>query len=381
MNYKFKSTILKIKDLFKSNKSIQLHFPKFSGNEKKYLNECIDTSFVSSAGEFVNLFEDKVRTYVKAKKAVAFVNGTSAIQTGLKVVGVKSNHEVITQALTFVATANAIKYNNANPIFLDVDLDTMGLSPKSVENFLNQHGELREEGCYNKISGKKISACLPMHTFGFPMRIRDLIIICNKWKIPVVEDATESFGSLYKGKSTGSFGRVGIFSFNGNKIITSGGGGVLITDENLLANDAKHISTTAKVPHEYEYYHDKVGFNYRMPNINAALACAQIEQIHDIIKSKRKLAKEYSNFFKKEGIKFRTELKKTKANYWLMCLEFGNDKDRNLFLAETNKCNIMTRPIWKLMFDLPMYKNCQKDSQKNARFLEKRIVNIPSGII
>lgn len=376
-----KEIISFIRNKYKSEDFIPLHAPTFNGNEKKYLNECIDSTFVSSVGAFVNKFELLMTQITQTNKTTAVVNGTAALQVGLRLVGVRKNDEVITQALTFVATANAIAYNNAHPIFLDVDIDTMGLSPKAVSDFLNEFGELREDGCYNKSSGRRISACMPMHTFGFPVHLDELIKVCNNWRIPIVEDAAESLGSEYNGKLTGSFGEVGAFSFNGNKIVTCGGGGAIITNNIEIGERAKFLTTTAKQPHPFEYVHNELGYNYRMPNINAALACAQLEQLNMYLIKKRNLAASYDKFFLKKGIKFRTETKNTKANYWLMCIELDNLKERDLFLESTNSNNIMTRPIWKAMDLLPMYKKCQKDELLNTRFLESRIVNIPSSVI
>jgi perosamine synthetase len=375
-----KNSINFIRDAFKENdKFIPLHVPSFIGNEKKYLEDCIDSTFVSSVGAYVDLFEEKMSLFTQTKKSIAVVNGTSALQVALRLVGVKTNNEVITQALTFVATANAILYNNALPVFLDVDIDTMGLSPKSVEAFLEEHGELREDGCFNKTTGRKIAACMPMHTFGFPVKLDELITVCKKWSIPIIEDAAESIGSSYKGQSTGSFGEIAGFSFNGNKVITSGGGGVITTNNIELGQRAKFLTTTAKDPHPYEYFHSESGYNFRMPNLNAALACAQLESIELFLKDKRSLANDYKAFFDIEGIKFRVENPGTKANYWLMAIELNNKSDRDLFLKETNSSGVMTRPIWQLMFRLPMFENCYRDSQKNAIFLEERIVNIPSS--
>ncbi|MFT5250187.1 MAG: perosamine synthetase [bacterium] len=316
----------------------------------------------------------------QTKKTTAVASGTAALQVALRIVGVKKDDEVITQALTFVATANAIAYNNAHPVFLDVDIDTMGLSPKSVKDFLEEFGELKEDGCYNKKTGRKIAACMPMHTFGFPVHLDELVKVCEDWRIPIVEDAAESLGSEYKGKPTGSYGEVGAFSFNGNKIVTCGGGGAIVTNNLELGTRAKYLTTTAKVPHPYEYVHDELGYNYRMPNLNAALACAQLEQLDKFLEDKRNLAQEYKSFFSDKGIYFRTETNNTKANYWLMCVELENKKERDLFLEETNSNGIMTRPIWQLMYRLPMYKDCQIDCQENAKYLEERIVNIPSKI-
>ncbi|MDR6762496.1 aminotransferase in exopolysaccharide biosynthesis [Flavobacterium sp. 2755] len=374
------STISFIKEQYKTENFIPLHVPHFGGNEKKYLIETIDSTFVSSVGAYVDQFEVTMQNITQTQKAVAVVNGTAAIQVALRLIGVKSGDEVLTQALTFVATANAIAYQNATPVFLDVDLDTMGLSPKAVSTFLEEFGELREDGCYNKKTQKKISACLPMHTFGFPVHLDELIAVCNDWKIPVVEDAAESLGSEYKGKPTGSFGKLGAFSFNGNKIVTSGGGGAIVTNDFKLGEKGKYLTTTAKIPHPYEYVHDEMGYNFRMPNLNAALACAQLEQLNTFLENKRILAKEYESFFQSSGIKFRTETPETKANYWLMCIELANKNERDLFLEETNVKGVMTRPIWQLMYRLPMYKNCQRDEQINAEFLEERIVNIPSSV-
>lgn len=375
-----KELITFFRDRFDTNEFIPLHIPSFNGNEKKYLENCIDSTYVSSVGPFVDKFEELMNTITQTKKTTAVVNGTAGLQVALRLVGVEKDDEVITQALTFVATANAIAYNNAHPVFLDVDIDTMGLSPKAVRDFLEEFGELRENGCFNKETGRKIAACMPMHTFGFPVHLDELIKVCKDWKIPLVEDAAESLGSEYKGKQTGSFGEVGVFSFNGNKIVTSGGGGAIVTNNLELGIRAKFLTTTAKELHSYEYIHNELGYNFRMPNVNAALACAQLEQLAIFLENKRNLAKEYQVFFKNKGIKFRTETKNTKANYWLMCVELESKKERDLFLQSTNDAQVMTRPIWQLMYKLPMYKDCQKDEQVNALFLEERIVNIPSSV-
>ena len=375
------STIIDfIKNQFPSRDFIPLHEPNFNGNEKLYVLDTIDSTFVSSVGAYVDKFEIMMTELTKTQKGIAVVNGTSALQVALRLSGVSRGHEVLTQALTFIATINAIIYNGASPVFLDVDLDTMGLSPIAVESFLHEFGEIRDGCCYNKQTNRKIAACMPMHTFGFPVHLDELIIICNKWNIPVVEDAAESIGSEYKGKPTGSFGKLGVFSFNGNKIVTSGGGGAIVTNDLVLGIKAKHLTTTAKVPHAYEYVHDDLGYNFRMPNLNAALACAQLEQLHTFIQNKRNLALEYGTFFESKGINFRLELPNTKANYWLMCLELKNKKERDLFLKETNEKMVMTRPIWQLIFKSTIYSTFQRDSQKNALYLEERIVNIPSSV-
>ena len=369
-----------IKNQFPAKEFIPLHEPNFSGREKEYVLDTIESTFVSSVGTYVDKFEIMMSDFSKTQKAVAVVNGTSALQVALRLSGVISGDEVITQALTFIATINAIIYNGASPVFLDVDLDTMGLSPNAVQVFLEENGELRDGFCYNKKTNKKIAACMPMHTFGFPVHLDELILICKKWNIPVVEDAAESIGSEYKGMPTGSFGKLGVFSFNGNKIVTSGGGGAIVTNDLQLGMKAKHLTTTAKIPHPYEYVHDEIGYNFRMPNLNAALACAQLEQLNSFIQNKRKLAFEYNIFFESMVVKFRTELPNTKANYWLMCIELNNKKDRDSFLKETNDNKVMTRPIWQLIYKSPLYSNFQRDSQINAMYLEDRIVNIPSSV-
>ena len=363
------NTISFIRDYYERNDFIPLHEPRFRGNEKKYVMDTIDSTFVSSVGAYVDKFEEMMESLTTTKKAVAVVNGTAGLQIALKLVGVNPGDEVLTQGLTFVATANAIAYNNAHPVFLDVDLDTMGLSPLAVENFLEEYGEIRGNICYNKKTNKKIAACLPMHTFGFPVKIDELLKVCEKWKIPVVEDAAESLGSYYKDRPTGSFGEIGVFSFNGNKIVTSGGGGAIVTNNLELGKSAKHLTTTAKLSHPYEYIHNEIGYNYRMPNLNAALACGQLESLKKFIEAKRQLAQDYIEFFKNQNINFRQEPENSHSNYWLMCVELENKKARDQFLKFTNESGVMTRPIWKLIYKLSMYENCYRDEQKNAKYL------------
>ncbi|MHA7608250.1 LegC family aminotransferase [Elizabethkingia meningoseptica] len=369
-----------VRDQYKTDQFIPLHEPRFRGNEKKYLIDTIDSTFVSSVGAFVDKFEIEMQRITGAAKAIAVVNGTSSLQVALRLAGVKTGDEVITQALSFVATANAIAYNSAIPVFLDVDLDTMGLSPKAVEIFLEEFGELREDGCYNKSTNRRIAACMPMHTFGFPVHLNELLKICAKWNIPLVEDAAESLGSYYDGKHTGTIGLLGGFSFNGNKTITCGGGGAIITNNLEIGQHAKYLTTTAKRPHPYEFFHDELGYNFRMPNLNAALACAQLENLETFLVDKRNLASQYAELFNALGVKFRQELPNTKANYWLMCIELEDKGERENFLKITNDRGVMTRPIWTLMYRLPMYEHCQRDAQQNAEYLEERIVNIPSSV-
>jgi aminotransferase in exopolysaccharide biosynthesis len=306
-----------VRDTYKTDQFIPLHEPRFYGNERKYVLDAIDSTFVSSVGIYVDKFEEKLQQFSNTEKAVAVVNGTSALQVALRVSGVKSGDEVLTQALTFVATANAISYNGAKPVFIDVDLETMGLSPFAVQQFLETNAEIRNGVCYNTISGNRISACVPMHTFGFPVHLAELMEVCNRWNIPIVEDAAESIGSLYHDKPTGSFGLCGVYSFNGNKVITAGGGGAIVSKDLDIAISAKHLTTTAKVPHAYEYVHNQIGYNYRMPNLNAALVLAQLEQLGRFIEQKRELASSYKSLFDQMDVHFRTEMDKTKAAFKL----------------------------------------------------------------
>ncbi|MFT5617442.1 MAG: perosamine synthetase [Arenicella sp.] len=360
---------------------IPLHEPRFVGKEKEYLNDAIDSTFVSSVGAYVNRFEEMMVEITGAKYAVATVNGTSALHIALLLAGVEPNDEVIAQPLTFVATANAISYAGANPVFVDVDKDSMGLSPDALEAFLKQHCKVENGVCRNNSTGKIIKACVPMHTFGFPLRIKRVAEICKEWKITLVEDAAESLGS-YVGKiHTGTFGEIGIFSFNGNKVVTCGGGGAIVTDNEELAKKAKYLTTTAKVPHKWEYNHDMIGYNYRMPNLNAALACAQLEMLPNFLVRKRKLAESYTGFFKNQKIDFVTEREGTTANYWLNAIILQNRIERDRFLEFTNGEKVMTRPIWQLMSELTMFKHCQKGNLDNATWLADRVVNIPSSVI
>ena len=377
----FEDIIEFIQETYRTKDFIPLHEPKFVGNEKQYLNECIDSTFVSSVGKFVNEFEEKIANYTGAKYAIATSNGTSALQISLLLAGVENGAEVITQPLTFVATCNAISYCGADPIFVDVDRDTMGLSPVALQEFLDSNTTISNNKCLNNSTGKVIKACVPMHTFGNPCRVDEIKAICDEYHICLIEDAAESLGSLYKGKHTGTYGEMGVMSFNGNKIITAGGGGCIITDNETLAKQAKHLTTTAKVSHKWAFNHDQVGYNYRMPNLNAALLVAQLEQLDSFLNSKRMLAIQYKEFFANKGIGFVTGIEGAKSNYWLNVLMLDNLEQRDLFLEVTNAAGVMTRPIWTLMSKLPMFKDCQKGNLSNAEWLEDRAVNIPSSVI
>ncbi len=346
------------------------------------MEECIDTTFVSSVGKFVDKFEEKMAEYTGATKAVACVNGTNALHLGLKLVGVEPGDEVITQPLTFIATANAISYCGAKPVFLDVDMDTMGLSPRSLKQWLekNVKPDPKTLKPINQSTFKPITACIPMHTFGHPCRIDEIVEICREYNVPVVEDAAESLGSFYKNQHTGTFGEIGVLSFNGNKVITTGGGGMLLFKDKKLAARAKHLTTQAKVPHPWEFVHDEIGYNYRMPNINAALGLAQLEQLPEFLKQKQKIAQAYKTFFNKiNSINFINPINHSTPNYWLNCILLPKKELRDTFLKFTNENGVMTRPVWRLMNELEMFANTQKDDLINASEIANRLVNIPSS--
>ncbi len=368
-----------IRSLYQTSEFIPLHEPKFVGNEKAYLIDCIDTTFVSSVGKYVDQFEQMVAEFTGAKFAIATVNGTAALHIALKLAGVNQGDEVITQSLSFVATSNAISYCGAKPVFVDVDRDTLGLSPQSLKDFLYVNTIKTSAGCINKRTGQKISAVVPMHTFGHPCGIDEIASICDEFGIPLIEDAAESLGSYYQGKHTGTFGKISAFSFNGNKTITTGGGGMIITDDEALAKRAKHITTTAKQPHPYEFVHDEVAYNYRLPNINAALGCAQMETLPRLLESKRLIAKAYANFFSSSKLNFLTEPKQSQSNYWLNALVLDDKNARQVFLKELNEAGVMSRPIWRLMNELAMFQDCETADLSNSKWLEERVVNIPSS--
>jgi len=380
---KYQHIIDKIRELYNEPDAfIPLHEPYFRGNEKKYLNECIDTTFVSSVGMFVDRFEEMVAEYTGAKKAVVCVNGTNALHLAMLLLGVEKNDEIITQSLTFIATCNAISYIGAHPVFIDVDKDTMGLSPFAVEKWLKENSIIINKQCYNKNTKRRIKACIPMHTFGHPVHVDQLVDVCRQFHLELVEDSAESLGSFYKGKHTGTFGKIGVLSFNGNKTITTGGGGMLLFQDEELAKRAKHITTQAKVPHQWEFVHDEIGYNYRMPNINAALGCAQMEQLEKVLQNKRETAKKYKAFFDKiEGVDFFNEPENCKSNFWLNAVILENNEKQLEFLKQTNNQGVMTRPIWQLMNKLSMFSNCQTDSLINSKWFVDRVVNIPSSVI
>jgi aminotransferase in exopolysaccharide biosynthesis len=370
-----------IHDLYGTEGMVPLHVPTFRGNEKKYLNECIDTTFVSSVGKFVDRFEEMMVDYTGTQKAVVCVNGTNALHMALLLVGVERDDEVITQALTFIATCNAISYTGAHPVFIDVDEDTMCLSPDAMEAWLKENAEIKGDSCYNKRTDRRIKACVPMHTFGHPVHLDKLVEVCKRYHLELIEDAAESLGSFYKGKHTGTFGKIGAISFNGNKTITTGGGGMLLFQDESLGKFAKHLTTQAKIPHRWEFVHDHIGYNYRMPNINAALGCAQLEQIDDILANKRETAEKYKLFFEdKENVHFFSEPEGSTSNYWLNAILLSDKEEQIKFLEYTNDHGIMTRPIWELMNRLPMFKDCETDGLQNTARFADRVVNLPSSV-
>jgi len=425
-----------IRSLYPNRETIPLHEPFFGGNEKKYVLDCIESTFVSSVGKYVDRFEEMIKDFTGAKYAIATVNGTSALHIALKLAGVQQGDLVITQPLTFIATCNAITYCGAEPIFVDIDPETLGMSPVSLEHWLSTNTIIQDDACYlkevqestnlhklsqiqestnlhklsqiqestnlhklsqiEKLQGsfesssckfvkirglKKIAACVPMHTFGHPCKIDQIIEICNRYHIPVVEDAAESIGSYYKGKHTGTFGKLGILSFNGNKTITTGGGGMILTDDDQLGPLAKHLTTTAKKPHPWKFEHDMIGYNYRLPNINAALGCAQMEMLPEILKNKRETAQIYQDYFKTiADIEFITEPKECISNYWLNAILLKNIEERDTFLEQANTQKVMCRPAWILMNKLNMFSHCIKTEIPISSEIEKCLVNLPSNI-
>jgi len=388
-----------IRSLYPGKETIPLHEPYFGGNEKKYVLDCIETNYVSSVGKYVDRFEEMIRDFTGAKYAIATVNGTAALHIALKLAGVQPGDLVITQPLTFIATCNAISYCGAEPVFVDIDSDTLGMSPDSLESWLEQNVDIVYKGLegletpHSKLSQpsqpflsihketrRDISACVPMHTFGHPCKIDKIVDICNRYHIPVVEDAAESIGSYYKGQHTGTFGKLSILSFNGNKTITTGGGGMILTADDELGPLAKHITTTAKKPHPWKFEHDMIGYNYRLPNINAALGCAQMEILPDILQNKRETARKYQEFFNKlDDIEFIHEPSDSISNYWLNAILLKDEKERDQFLDYAYSQKVMCRPSWTLMNKLPMFSKCISSTLSKSNMVEKQLINIPSS--
>jgi len=403
----FQSIINFIRFLYPDKEFISLHEPIFTGNERKYVMDCLDTTFVSSVGKYVDHFEERVCNYTGTGDAIATVNGTAALHMALMLAGVSRNDLVITQPLTFIATCNAISYCGAEPVFIDIDRVTLGLSVDALNAWLEANVEIVEKDgldsgftyqqkaqltqlpklaqsefiCLHKDTKRRISACIPMHTFGHPCEIDKIVEICKKYHIPVVEDAAESIGSLYKNKHTGTFGLMGILSFNGNKTITTGGGGMILTDDEYIARLAKHLTTQAKIQHPWKFEHDQIGYNYRLPNINAALGCAQLEKIEEFVKFKRDIADKYRQYFSEMGIRFVTEPQFARSNYWLNAILFDSEVERDEFLKLSNDNGVMSRPGWTLMHKLPMFNNAYNSDLSIAESVESRLVNLPSGVV
>lgn len=377
----FEEIIREIRATFKSDGFIALHEPVFDGNEKTYLNECIDSTFVSSVGKYVDRFESECAVSCGVKYGVATSNGTVALQIALLASGVKPSDEVITQSFTFVATANAISHVGAKAIFIDIASDNLSLSPSKLEQFLEENTSFDSDGnCINRKSGKIIRACVPMHTFGFMAKMNELINICKKYNLILIEDAAEALGSKLNGHHAGSFGQAGVLSFNGNKIITTGGGGVIVTNDEALAKKMKHLTTTAKVPHKWEFSHDEIGFNFRLPNLNAALGVAQIENLKVKLERKKKLFDHYSKVFEKyESVNLWKPRSTEEPNFWLNALIFPSSIEKEKFLSKASESNVMARPAWKPMHLLEIYKHCQRGDMKNTEYYYDRIVNIPSS--
>ncbi|MCR6523198.1 LegC family aminotransferase [Lysinibacillus capsici] len=370
-----------IKQLY-GKEFVPLHEPTFNEKEVEYVSDCIETGWVSSVGAYVTRFEEDLAKFVGVKRAVAVVNGTASLHIALKAVGVEAQDEVLMPSLTFIATANAVSYLQAVPHFVDVNEETLGVDPVKLEQYLVQIGEMRGGVLFNKQTNRRIKALVPMHTFGHPCMMDELVAICEKYHIVLVEDAAESLGSYYKGKHTGTFGKVSAMSFNGNKIMTTGGGGAILTDDEELANYMKHITTTAKVPHKWEFVHDEIGYNYRMPNINAALGCAQLEKLRIFIEQKRSL----TNFYDKlvatiDGVRLMKEPVHTSSNYWLQTIVLDETYKRDEVLQLLNDEGIMSRPIWTPMHELGMYKGCPRMDLMVTEKLKRKVINIPSTAI
>jgi aminotransferase in exopolysaccharide biosynthesis len=369
-----------IRDQYGTTEPIPLHAPTFGGREKQYVVDAIESTFVSSAGAYVDRFEGGIAAYTGAERAVAVVNGTAALHTALILAGVAEGDLVVTQALTFVATCNAIAYCRARPLFIDVDRARMGLSPPALHDWLAAHADVDDRGvCRRRADGCVIRAAVVMHTFGHPADLDGLMQVCARWGIFLIEDAAEALGSLYKQRHTGTIARVGALSFNGNKIITTGGGGAILANTELGAH-AKHLTTTAKRPHAYEFFHDEIGYNYRMPNLNAALGCAQLEQLDRFVAAKRTLSERYRAVLAGSALQFVDEPADSRSNFWLIAVLCSDRRDRDSILKATNERGVMTRPVWTLMTRLPMFADCPRGDLSNSTWLEERLINLPSSV-
>jgi aminotransferase in exopolysaccharide biosynthesis len=370
-----------VREQYATKEFIPLHAPVFRGRESELVIDTINSTFVSSVGAYVDRFEQDMAGFTGSQRAIAVMNGTAALHISLVLAGVERNDLVVTQSLTFVATCNAIAYCGAEPLFIDVDRHTLGLSPTELDAWLQEFALLDDAGeCRTRNGHRRIRACVPMHTFGHPVDLDVLVDVCKRWGLVLIEDAAESLGSFYKGRHTGTFGHIGVLSFNGNKIMTTGGGGMLLTDE-ATGKRAKHLTTTAKIPHPYEFVHDEIGYNYRLPNLNAALGCAQFEQLPSFIDNKRTLASRYIEFFQGSDLQPIVEPKECLSNYWLNGVICQDGAHRDALLKATNEAGVMTRPIWTLMTRLPLYTNALRGPLDNAQWLETRVVNLPSSVL
>jgi len=368
-----------IRDLYPNQDRIALHEPALHGNEQVYTQQAIESTFVSSVGAFVDRFEAELADYTGAERAVAVVNGTSALHVALHSVGVSADDLVITQAFSFVATANAIRYTGADPLFIDIERETLGLDPDKLQDFLNSECSVTNEGrCLHHPSQRLIKACVPMHTFGHPCRIDRIKTLCDMWGIVLIEDAAESMGSTFQGQHTGTFGVIGAVSFNGNKIITAGAGGALLTD-NQRGLELKHLTTTAKEQHAWGFRHDRLGFNYRMPNLNAALACAQLEQLGWFVEAKRAVARRYQEACEGLGIGFVTEPAGARSNYWLNAILVDSRTERDRWLETMHESGVMARPGWDPLHTLPMYSGCVRGELPHTDDIFSRLINLPSS--
>lgn len=376
-----KDLISFIRDRFHTGDAIPLHAPIFGQSDRDYVLDCLDSTFVSSVGAYIPRFERAFADVTGTTSAVAVVNGTAALHMALHLAGVGPGDLVITQSLSFVATCNAITYCGAQPLFADVDQGSMGLSPRAVDDLLSNLALKTEEGVIEKSSGRRIRACVPMHTFGHPVNLDELVRVCENWGIVLIEDAAEALGSLYHGKHVGAHGLIGAYSFNGNKIVTTGGGGMLTFNDAALGARAKHLTTTAKMAHAWGFQHDEVGYNYRMPNLNAALGCAQLERLEPYLKAKRALAADYQDFFKGNEVVFCAEPPGTRSNYWLCTVLCPDAATRTNFLEETNSNGVMTRPVWTPMHQLAIYSNAPRGPLPITEFLAERLLNLPSSAL
>lgn len=379
MNNSFKELVSFIRNIY-GKEYVPLHRPVFEGNERQYLIDCVDSNFVSTVGSQVEEFEKQIAKFVGSNYAVAVVNGTAALQIALQLAGVRQNEEVITQSVSFIAICNAISYIGSNPVFIDVDSDTMGMSPNSLNSFLRENSLLRNGQAYNKTTGKRFAACCPMHTFGTPCRVREIVEVCEQFGIPVVEDAAESLGSYLSDRHVGTFGKLAAISFNGNKVITTGGGGMIITNDEKLAFQAKHLTTTAKVAHPYQFIHDEIGYNFRLPNLNACLGIAQMEKLQKILRIKTEIQTLYADFFSNKKWEFFSAPEGSISNYWLNAVLMDSSDERDAFLEYSNAHGVMTRPLWGLLSGQAMFRNCQCDDLIHSRLLEERLVNLPSSV-